>query len=238
MYHIAMYDQKMATLPSTARSIRVLLVDDHALVRAGLRMLIESQPGLTVVGEACDRAGAVTIAANERPDIILLDLDLGDESGLDLIPDLRGTASGARILILTGLRDANAHRRAVRLGAMGLVQKEMAGEVLIKAIEKVNAGEVWLDRATTASLFAEMSEAAEKRQDVEFARIASLSCREREVIALIGEGLNNKRIAERLFISETTVRHHLTSIFNKLGVADRLELLVYAYRNKLAGPPA
>ena len=237
MYDVPMYDQNMSPSVSAVRPIRVLLVDDHALVRAGLRMLIESQPGLTVVGEACGRAGAVTIAASERPDIILLDLDLGDESGLDLIPDLRGTGPGVRILILTGLRDAEAHRRAMRLGAVGLVQKEMAGEVLIKAIEKVNAGEVWLDRATTASLFAELSEAAEKT-DVQFARIASLSCREREVIALIGEGLNNKRIAERLFISETTVRHHLTSIFNKLGVADRLELLVYAYRNKLAGPPA
>jgi DNA-binding NarL/FixJ family response regulator len=98
---------------------------------------------------------------------------------------------------------------------------------------------IWLDGSTTASLLAELSQAGLKKEDGEAPKIASLSGRERDVITLIGEGLNNKRIAERLYISETTVRHHLTSIFSKLGVSDRLELLVYAYRNKLAGlPPA
>lgn len=222
--------------PSTV--IRVLLVDDHAVVRAGLRMLLESQPGLSVVGEACDRAGAVPLASREQPDIVLLDLDLGVESGLDLIPDLLAAASETRILILTGIRDAQVHRRAIRLGAMGLVEKETAGDELIKAIEKVKAGEVWLDRSTTASLLAEMSQAEmSRRNDVESGKIAMLSERERDVITLIGEGLSNKRIAERLFITETTVRHHLTSIFAKLGVSDRLALLIYAYRCRLAEPP-
>jgi two-component system, NarL family, nitrate/nitrite response regulator NarL len=216
---------------------RILIIDDHALVRQGIRMLIESNPGFAVVGEAGERAPALSLAAGEQPDIILLDLDLGSVSGLDMIRELKTAAAEARILILTGLRDAGSLRRAVRLGASGIVQKEAAAEVLLKAIERVRAGEVWLDRSITASLIAEIAQGGENGQDPEAARIASLSAREREVITLIGEGLSNKRIAERLSISEITVRHHLTSIFAKLDVSDRLELLVYAYRNKLAGPP-
>src|SRR5204862_2129169 len=136
-----------------------LLVDDHAIIRSGLKMLIESQPGLTVVGEASDRAGAVAIATRERPDIILLDLDLGAESGLELIPHLRVAAGQARILVLTGLRDPEVHRSALKAGVMGIVQKEMAGEVLLKAIHKVNAGEAWLDRSSIASLLTEIADA-------------------------------------------------------------------------------
>lgn len=226
----------MNTAPSEASVVRILLIDDHAIIRSGLKMLIESQPGLKVVGEASDRAGAVSIASREQPDIILLDLDLGSESGLELIPPLRSAASQARVLVLTGLRDTEVHRNALRLGAMGIVQKEMASEVLLKAIHKVHAGEAWLDRSSIANLLSEISVVEASRPDPEGTRIATLSPREREVITLIGEGLNNKKIAERLQISETTVRHHLTSIFAKLGVSDRLELLVYAYRNKLAGP--
>jgi DNA-binding NarL/FixJ family response regulator len=217
-------------------SVRILLVDDHAIIRSGLKMLIESQPGLRIVGEASDRAGAVAMASREKPDIVLLDLDLGSESGLDLIPHLRQSAPHTRILVLTGLRDTEVHRNALRLGAMGIVQKEMASEVLLKAIHKVHAGEAWLDRSSIANLLTEIAESDPGRPDPEAARIASLSPREREVITLIGEGLNNKKIAERLQISETTVRHHLTSIFAKVGVSDRLELLVYAYKNRLAGP--
>lgn len=217
--------------------VRILLIDDHDIMRQGLRMLVESEPDFRVVGEARDGATARLLAASEQPDLIVLDLDLGGESGLDLIPDLLAAAPAVRILVLTGLRDTEAHRQAFHLGATGLVEKESAAEVLVKAIRKVRAGEVWLDRATTARVFAEMARsklAAES--DPEVAKIASLSGREREVIALIGEGLNNKRIAERLGISETTVRHHLTSIFAKLAVHDRLELLVYAYRHGVAGP--
>jgi DNA-binding NarL/FixJ family response regulator len=218
--------------------IRVLLVDDHAVVRAGLRMLIESQPGLSVVGEAAKRADALAIAAREHPNIILLDLDLGGDSGLDLLPDLLTTATQSRVILLTGMRDPQAHHRAVLLGAMGVVLKEQAAEVVVKAIEKVHAGEVWLDRSMTARVLAEMSRTrTAKETDPEAIKIASLTEREREVIPLIGEGLKNKQIGDRLCISEATVRHHLTSIFSKLGVSDRLELVIYVYRYGLAKPP-
>lgn len=220
-------------------TVRVLLVDDHDIVRQGLQMLVDSQPDLRVVGEARDGAAARTLAVAERPDVIVLDLDLGSESGLELIEPLLALAPSSRILVLTGVRDTEAHRRAFHLGASGLVEKDSAAEVLVKAIQKVRAGEVWLDRATTAQVFAEMAHKDQHaRNDPEAAKIAKLTARERGVTELIGEGLNNKRIAERLSISEVTVRHHLTSIFAKLEVNDRLELAVYAYRYGIAKPPS
>lgn len=223
-------------MPFIAKPVRVLLIDDHAVVRAGLRMLLESQPGLIVVGEAANRSEALA-AARERPDIILLDLVLAEGSGLDFLPELLDVAEGARVLILTAVHDSEVHRRAIRLGAMGLVPKEEGAEILLKAIEKVHAGEVWLDRSMVASILGEMTQPGTgKPTDPRAASVAKLSAREREVVALVGEGLKNKQIAERLFISEATVRHHLTSIFGKLGVADRLELAIFAYQYGLARP--
>ena len=221
-----------------SQPIRVLLIDDHAVVRTGLRMLIESRSGMRVVGEAANRSDALAATAREQPDIILLDLDLGGSSSLDFLPELLSAAATARVLTLTGVRDPELHRRAVRLGVMGVVVKEKAAEVLLRAIEKVHAGEVWLERAMITRVLREMTRRDEPTQtDPEAAKIATLTAREREVIALIGEGLKNQQIARRLFISETTVRHHLTAIFAKLGVADRLELVIYAYRHGLAKPP-
>jgi two-component system nitrate/nitrite response regulator NarL len=216
--------------------IRVLLIDDHVVMRRVLRMLIENQPGLSVVGEATDRDAAILSAAREQPDIILLDLDLGDQSGLDLLPELRTVAKAARVIVLTGIRDPAEHRQAVRLGATGMVLKEQAIDTLVKAIERVHAGETWLDPALVAHVLADRSRARGQDANPEAAGIAALTEREREVIVLIGEGLKNRQIGKRLSISETTVVHHLTSIFAKLGVANRLELVTYAYRHGLAKP--
>ena len=201
-------------------------------------MIIQSRAGMTIVGEAGNRDDALSLAASEHPNIILLDLDLGGDSGMNLITDLIAASSEARIIILTGVRDPEVHRQAVLLGAMGIVKKEKAAEVLITAIERVHLGEAWLDPSLVAGVLAEMTLSSKGRKiDPEAEKIAALTNREREVIALVGEGIKSREIAGRLFISETTVRHHLTSIFDKLGVADRVELLIYAYRHGLASPP-
>jgi len=222
-----------------AKVIRILLVDDHAVVRAGLRMIVESRPGMTIVGEAGNRDDALALAASEHPEIILLDLDLGGDSGMTLISELIAASSDTRIIILTGLRDPGAHKQAVLLGAMGIVRKEKAAEVLIAAIERVSEGEAWLDPSLMAGVLNEMTRSGKPgKTDPEEKKIATLTKREREVVALIGEGIKNKEIAARLFISETTVRHHLTSIYDKLEVTDRVELLIYAFRHGLASPPA
>jgi two-component system, NarL family, nitrate/nitrite response regulator NarL len=225
-------------LPLQDHPIRILMIDDHAVLRTGLRMIIESHIGMTVVGEAENRRESLAAIANQPPDIILLDLDLGDENGLDLLPDLLTSVPDARIILLTGLRDPEVQRRAILLGAMGLVSKQKAADTVIRAIEKVYAGEVWLDRAMIASILNDrVNTSVTADQNVEALRIAKLTEREREVIRLIGEGIKNRQIAERMYISEATVRHHLTSVFAKLGVADRFELVIYAFQHGLAKLP-
>lgn len=218
--------------------IRVLLVDDHAVIRTGLKMLLESQPGLAVVGEVGDQEAALRVAAREQPDIVLLDLDLDGHDSLQFMPALMSLAPQARVMILTASNDFELQRRAVLLGALGVVQKREAGEVLIKAIESVQAGQVWLDKSMMTGVLAQLSRSdGDKKHGAESGRIGTLTKREREVVTLVGEGLRNKQIAEKLFISETTVRHHITSIFNKLGVSNRLNLVMYAYQHGLAKPP-
>jgi DNA-binding NarL/FixJ family response regulator len=215
--------------------IRILIVDDHLLVRTGLRMLIENEPDMTVVGQAATRAEALTLAETEQPGVILLDIDLGNENGLDFMPELTQALPEMQVLVLTGLRDIETHRRAARLGAAGVVLKEHASEVLLKAIRKVHQGELWLDRSMMGSLLREITQGPS--MDEEGAKISTLTPREREVVALVGEGLKNRDVASRLFISETTVTHHLSSVFSKLDVSDRLELVIYAFANGLAKPP-
>ena len=136
--------------------IRVLIVDDHTAVRAGIRMVIESNPHIEAIGDAGNSRDALALAAREQPDVILLDLDLDGESGVEMIPHLTEAARSARILILTGVRDVEQHQAAVRSGAMGLVMKDIPADLLIKAIERVHTGELWLDRSTTANLIAGM----------------------------------------------------------------------------------
>jgi two-component system nitrate/nitrite response regulator NarL len=222
------------TTSPVSRSIRTLLVDDHTVVRTGLRLLIEGRAGFEVIGEADNGKDAVTIASRERPDIILLDLILGNDNGLDYIPTLSASCSTARIIVLTCLHDAELQQRAVQLGAMGLIVKEQTAEVLIKAITKVHAGEAWVDRTTMAHLISEISHPGKRNGNgSEAAQINTLTRREREIVRLVAQGLKNKQVANSLCISAITVRHHLTAIFSKLGLSDRFELIVFAHRHNL-----
>lgn len=216
--------------------IRILVVDSQAIVRAGVRLLLERNPSLCVIGDAA-AADAAAIAAREQPEIILLDPDLGTHFDLESISILVEAAPRAQLLILTAVRDVELHSQAVRLGARGIIPKSQTPDMLFKAITKVLAGEMWIDRATTAHLVSHFSRRPDSKRETERRKIATLTDRETEVIALISQGLKNRQIAERLSISEVTVRHHLSSIFSKLGISDRLELLLYAYQHRLASPP-
>lgn len=223
----------MLAATTSTSDIRVLLVDDHSVVRAGLRMLIENNPELRVVAEAATPTEALEVTEREQPDIILLDLDLGGDNGSDILPRLlEVTEHKAKAILLTGVQDSESHREAIRRGASGLVKKEHAADTLLKAIHKVNDGEIWLERAMTATVFRDLRN-GQPSLDTEESKIASLTDREHDVIELVGEGLKNKEIASRLYISDSTVRHHLTSIYEKLEVSDRLELVIYAYKHGL-----
>jgi DNA-binding NarL/FixJ family response regulator len=214
--------------------IRVMIINDQLVVREGLRMLLEKEGSINVVAMARTRSEALEISARQPCDLIILDLELGGHSALSLIPQLREAARSARVLLLSGLRDSEIHQKAAQLGAMGVVLKGDAADLLIKAIEKVYKGEAWFDRMTVGKLLWRWSSHEKESLDPQKKKIASLTERELQVIALIAQGLKNRQIAERLFISQTTVTHRLSSIYAKLGVSDRLELVVYAFANKLA----
>lgn len=221
--------------PPESKAIRILLFDHHSLMRDGLRYLLDEQADMELVGEAGSFNQACAIAAATRPDLILLELNLDGELDLQIIPELLKVAPQARLLLVTGFNENQLFHQAVNLGAMGVVRKMESSQTLLKAIRKVHAGEVWLDRTMIADVISNLTRG--HQADPEALKINQLSEREREVIALIGLGLKNKQIADKLSISEVTVRHHLTSIYSKLNVSDRLELIIYAYQNNLAELP-
>ncbi len=221
-----------------ASEVRIVLISQLELFRAGIRSLLQAREGFKVVGEAAGESDGIEIVRREQPDVTLLGTDVNEGKGLELIPGIFSAAEATRILILSDSADPELQEKAIRLGAIGVVSKNKPADVLIKAIERVHAGEAWIDRSTIAAVLGDFSPATRARkQDPKEARIASITAREREVISLVGEGLNARQIAERLFISEITVHHHLTSIYSKLKVAGRLELLIFAYRNGLTEIP-
>jgi two-component system nitrate/nitrite response regulator NarL len=222
-------------------TIRVLLVDDHKTMLWGLTQLINSAaPRMVVVAAASGREEALEAARREQPDIVLLDLDLGAEDGADLLPALLGECR-ARVLVCTGVRDTVAHDRAMLRGARGVVHKEEPAGVILKAVEKVHAGELWLDRLGMGRVFEKLLDAGRRPQrDPEAEKMATLTPREREVIAAVTERgqSTNRKIAEHLNMSESTLRNHLTTIYDKLGVENRLDLFKYALRHGLGSAAA
>ena len=214
------------------RAIRVLIVEDHELVMWGLRSLIEGEaPEMCVVGSASNRTDAIATARLTRPDVILLDLNLGKDNGLDFLPQLRD-ASGGRVLVLTGLSDEETYRAALRRGASGVVCKDESAEVVLKALRKVHEGEVWFDRSAAFGVLKELVRGAEAPGTD---AVASLTPKEREIITVIASEQNstNKQVSLHLGMSENTLRNHLSSIYGKLGVGNRLELLKFAMSNGL-----
>ena len=225
-------------MTTSAEQIRVLIVDDHKIIRDGLRDLILSRGGMTVVGDVGNSAEALRATVRERPNVIVLDLDLGDESGLDLIPELQRADEEAAIIILTGVRDVTKRDKAMELGARGVVLKDEGATELLNAIEKVHrSGDYWLEPGAAKRLLDRRRARATPNPEAE--KINKLTRREREIIALVGEGLENREIAERLrpVVAESTVRNNLSVIYDKLGIqGGRLGLLVYSYKHRLLLP--
>jgi two-component system nitrate/nitrite response regulator NarL len=216
--------------------IRVLLVDHHRCVLWGFAKLIESaRPELELADIATSHSEALAAMEKHRPHVVLLDLDLGSESGLDLLPHL---TSQAAVLILTGVRDLAAHERAVVAGARGIIHKSEPAEVILKAVARVHAGEPWLDRAVMGRVLQTLSrrEANEREQPPH----STLTAAERKVVAAVVRQRTapNKVIAEALHLSEHTLRNHLSSIYGKLGFRKRIELVLHAMEHPLAQPSA
>jgi DNA-binding NarL/FixJ family response regulator len=217
-------------------TIRILLVDDHKTMLWGLERLIQAEgPGFDLVGSASDGIEARTLCASLKPDIVLLDLDLKGSSSLEFLPALLENGV-SKVVILSANRDQATLASAVKLGARGVVSKEAPTEDVLLAVKKVYGGELWLDQSLMQALLGQLVAPAAPKVDPEAERIGSLTAREREVVKLIvqGNGALNKDLAERAFISERTLRNHLTTIYQKLDVANRLELYVYATKHGLS----
>ena len=216
--------------------IRVMLIDDHPTLLWGLEKLINAEtPRMSVMATARNAQEALACLAHETPDVVLLDLDLDGQSGLTLLPALLHERR-TRVLILTGERQQNILDQAVQKGARGILRKDASAEHVLKAIVKTHEGELWLDRSTLGRVFTEFRDPVSARKpDPETLRQASLTARERRIIALVvqSQGASNKALAQSLFISEHTLRNHLSSVYQKLDVANRLELYVYATRHQL-----
>jgi len=211
--------------------IRIFIIDDHPTIVWGLERLIESEgPRMAVVGKATASGPAMSLIEEAQPDVVLLDLDLGKDNGLDAIPELL-KLSAAKILVLTGVRDMSAHEAAIRAGALGVVGKEIAPAELLQAIERVHRGELSVDRRMTERLLATISRTPPvPRRSAEQEKIARLTVRERDIVlSLLREAqLPLKQVAGSLGISERTLRNHLSAIYEKLGVSGRLELYVFS----------
>lgn len=213
-------------------AIRVGLVDDQALFRAGIRMLVSSQPDLDCVGEASNGAEAITMVASAKPDVVLMDLRMPVMDGIDATRSILGDRDGnhPRILVLTTFDLDEAAARAIRAGASGFVLKDAEPEFLLAAIRTVHSGTSVIAAAATRELFEHFGAAPRSRPT----SFENLTARESEIFLLAARGLSNAEIARTEFLSEATVKTHISRILTKLSLRDRVQLVVFAYENGLA----
>jgi two-component system NarL family response regulator len=219
--------------PGTGDPIRVLVVDDHALFRRGLEMVLEQEPHIDVVGEAEDGAEAVQRVVETTPDIVLMDIRMPKRGGIDACTAIKDAVPSTKIIMLTISDEEADLYDAIKAGAMGYLLKEISIEEVASAIRAVHGGQSLISPSMASKLlneFASMIKRGDERQQVPAPRLTE---REMEVLRLVAKGLNNRDIAKQLFISENTVKNHIRNILEKLQLHSRMEAVVYAVREKL-----
>ena len=210
--------------------LRLLLVDDHQVVRLGLRALLEGEPDLAVVGEAGTAEESLRLAAQLRPDIVLMDIRLPDDTGIAACQRIRQRYPEVQVLMLTSFADEELVLEAIEAGAAGYVLKQVGTGDLVLAVRAVGRGDAALDPAVTRQLLAHVRRA---EHDAHGAAFQGLSERELEVLVLVAEGKTNAEIAEALVLSEKTVRNHVSTILEKLDLTNRIEAATYAVRHHI-----
>jgi two-component system, NarL family, nitrate/nitrite response regulator NarL len=217
-----------------SQNIRIVIADDHPIFRDGLRRLLEAEPGLKVIGEASDGNDAVKLARQLKPDVMLLDLAMPRQPGLEALRDLStGGANGVKVILLTAAAEKHQIVEALQLGARGVVLKDSATQLLLKSIHTVMAGEYWVGREAVSNLVQYLRTQLQASHEESRQKKFGLTPRELEIVSAVVAGYSNKEIAEYFKISEDTVKHHLSNIFDKLGVSTRLELALFAVNQGL-----
>ena len=216
-------------------SVRVVIADDQTMVRAGLRMILESTDGITVVGEAADGQAAVDVARASRPDVVLMDIQMPIEDGLSATGRIVGGASPeSRVVVLTTFERDDYLFDALKAGASGFLLKNAPPEQLIHAVQVVAAGDALLAPSLTRRLLEQFS--GPRTRPAAEAQLAELTPREREVLVALARGNSNAELAETLVVSEGTVKTHVSSVLGKLGVRDRVQAVIFAYESGLVEP--
>jgi DNA-binding NarL/FixJ family response regulator len=215
------------------KKLKVAIVDDHTMFREGIRKILSLEPDIEVVGEAVDGEEVISLLTHCQPDILLLDLKMEKINGLTVLPQIVEQYPHLKVVILTANISQDESVAAIKEGARGIILKHAASEFLIKGVHRIYAGELWADNVTMTEVVDSLSRKFRKEKEPPRSK-DELSGREKEVVSLLASGLRNKEIAEKLFISEQTVKTHLSNIFHKLGLSDRLELALYALRHGLA----
>jgi DNA-binding NarL/FixJ family response regulator len=223
----------MANAQSKTTIIRVAVADDHALFRQGLRTLLDAEPDFQVIGEATNGAEAVALVRESRPDCLLLDLAMPLLGGLEALTEIVNLRLHCRVILLTADIDRSQIIQALRCGARGVVTKHSACQLLCKSIRAVMAGEYWVGRDTVSDLVEYLNKqmaAGSTRERF------GLTSRELQIVREVVEGSTNREIAQRFHLSEDTVKHHLSNVFDKLGVYNRLEMALYVIHHQLLEP--
>ncbi len=224
-------------MPKGHAQIRILIADDHAIFRDGLRRLLEAEPGLRVVGEAADGEQAVQLVRQLKPDVLLLDLAMPRMPGLETLRELTTAATPVRTMLLTAAIERPQILEALQLGARGVVLKESATQLLLKGIRAIMDGQYWVGQESVSDLVKTLRELSPATPEESRKKKFGLTPRELEIISTIVSGYSNRDIAQKFNISEQTVKHHLTNVFDKLGVSSRLELALFAVNHSLLSNP-
>ena len=215
------------------RKRRIVIVDDHTLFREGLRTILETEEDIEVVADAESAEDIVEQVWQTRPDVLLLDIRMPQGSGLDAVPAVLKISPNTHVLVLTACDEKEEHVRAFRLGAKRVILKDSARQTLMQAIRTVCRGEVWMDPRMSGALAEELSHIGSEGDPISTRQENGLTERELEIVRLVASGYKNKEVGATLAISERTVKTHLTNIFQKLGVRDRVGLVMYALRHNL-----
>ncbi len=209
--------------------VRVMVVDDHEVVRQGVAAVLQAAEGIIVCGEASSAAEALEVATATMPDVVIMDVRLGGDSGIEATRDIRAQRPATQVIMLTSFADDDALFSSIMAGAAGYVLKQIRGTDLVGAVRSVAAGQSLLDPAVTSSVLERLRQGREMMKDEKLAR---LSAQEERILTLVAQGMTNKEIGEELFISEKTVKNHLSHILSKLEVARRAEAAAYLTRHQ------